>query len=140
MPSALVPVLVLLGVVGFYVGLIWLLSRAFGWSALARHYATDREPEGDRRSWEGIRLGRIGFYNGCVVIVSAAAGLYLRVFRPFAFGHRPLLIPWDRLHHLRDGKILGQDATFLEVEAGDRRIPLLVDPAVWKAGERFRRG
>jgi hypothetical protein len=134
------PLLVLLGVAGFYLGLMWLLSRAFGWSTLARHYATDREPPGDRRSWEGIRLGRIGFYNGCLVIVSSDQGLYLRVFRPFAFGHRPLLIPWDRIHHLREGRILGQDATFLEVEAGEDRVALLLDPPTWRAGERYREG
>lgn len=139
MPTPLVAVLAALSVVVFYFALIWVLSRLTGWATLAREYTVDKEPEGDRRSWEGIRLRRFGYYNSCVVMVLSPGGLYLRVFRPFAFGHRPLLIPWERIHHVKDGKIVGQAATFLEIEARDARVALVLDRAAWEAGEAHRK-
>mgnify|MGYP001611718182 CR=1 FL=1 len=138
MPPAVIAVLVVAGVVAWTVFLVFVLSRLTGWATLARHYATDAEPAGERLTWEGARLKSWGFYNSCLVVILSERGLYLATFRPFRIGHRPLLIPWSNVHHVRDGTILGQEGSFLEVDAGSRRIALLLDRDTWHKGARFR--
>jgi hypothetical protein len=82
-------------------GVFWFLlfhslARLSGWHALGLRYSTSVRPEGRSFGWGYSRFGWLD-YNGCQTFVVAPEGLYIALWRLFAAGHPPLLIPWPSL-------------------------------------------
>ena len=84
---------------------LWILSKAGGWSRLGQFYRDDPEIERTNRTWQSAKLGWVG-YNNCLTIGVSDAGLHLSVPLPFRVCHPNLLIPWDQFHDTHETSIL----------------------------------
>jgi hypothetical protein len=139
MSPASIALAVFLGIVVFYWVLMSVLAFATGWKKLAKSYGTDAAPpRGERSTWESIRLRAFGNYNACLVMVFSSMGLYLVPFLPFRAGHRALLIPWSRIRHVKDERVMGTECTRLEVATDGKPIRMLMAKKTWDLGERYR--
>ncbi len=89
----LLPPIFIIGFVGLWIFVCFLLARIGGWSRLATHYRAPADFSGTK--WE-FQTGYMGWarYKGCLTIGTNREGLYLAVFPLFRVGHPPLLIPW----------------------------------------------
>lgn len=76
----------------------WCMYRARrgGWTRLAAVYGSARRRDAVPRRWQSVKLmpRRVGYLK-IITVRLTVDGLYLRPLFPFAFGHDPLLIPWD---------------------------------------------
>jgi hypothetical protein len=99
----------LLGLSGLMVPalLIFVLSRAAGWPALADRYpAPDRRPRPLVRMGYGVFRGWIG-YNGGLVVSGDERGLYLSAMPlVLSWCHAPIFIPWAEIREIRPRKRL----------------------------------
>lgn len=91
---------------GFWCFVCFLLSRIGGWSRLAKRFAVDTPPAGKIFYGQSAQLSGLCNYNGCLTIIVAAEGLYLRVWALFRAGHKPILIPWAEIRNPRPRKFL----------------------------------
>jgi hypothetical protein len=121
-------------VVGFVVlgsGALWLGSRLFGWNQLAERYAaTGGEPEGEIFRVASLQLGWFGTYQNCVRYVVSAEGIYVRTWKIFCFGHRPLWLPAAELHQTE--AVLPEIFT-TRVQVGDAEPTFRIPWRVWSA-------
>jgi hypothetical protein len=108
---ALMPALGLIGFVGVWVGITFLLSRIGGWNVLAGRYLAQHPFSGQVHSWCSGRLGFVN-YNNCLSLGANEQGLYLSVPRIFAFAHPPLFIPWSDIRAQRDKILWAQIVRF----------------------------
>jgi hypothetical protein len=79
---------------------VFLLSRASGWSTLADAYPLlGAFPA--TRTWlgYGVFRGWIG-YNGCLILGSDQTGLYLRTWPLLSIFHAPVFIPWSEIREI----------------------------------------
>ena len=84
--------------VAFLAMVVFLISRASGWSKLAETYPF-RGKFPQPKIWMGYAVfrGWIG-YNGAVIVASDDRGLYLRAFPVIlSFCHAPIFIPWSEV-------------------------------------------
>ena len=77
------------------------LAQIGGWAALARTYATDAMPAGRTHTWCSARFGLFASYNSCLTFAFSPAGLYVRPMFLLRIGHKPLLIPWPAITHIK---------------------------------------
>ena len=103
--QAAIPIVIAIVFAGFWCFVIFMMSLLGGWAALARNYRAVEIPEGKRFLFQSASMGSVN-YGSCLTVVVGSAGLYLKVFPLFRFGHPPLLIPWTDLHDLRERKFL----------------------------------
>lgn len=106
-----------LGLVFFYalwIGVVFLIARAGGWSKLAQEYSTPPDPY---KTWDPLEtltgrsllLGRMTNYKRCVTIHITEEGLLLETGMLFKKFHVPLYLPWEALHDVEflDGWLRG---------------------------------
>ncbi len=108
-----------------YAGTMFFTARWSGWSSLAMRYATGREPEGKKFSWQSLGVSKWGGYNNAVYFLVSDKGLFLRLNKPFGAFHPPLLLPWKDLKWLGEGRIFGLE--YVEVA-----VPLKSGRNVWR--------
>ena len=141
-PSAawwIVP-LVVLGFLLFWLFLCFLIARLGGWAGAARTCAARRRPEGTHFSGLSLQIAPATSYGGCMSATFSRDGLWLAPIWLLRFGHRPLLIPWDRIGSPTEQRILCFRQTCLPIEAGRRplRLALSRKAARWLRGEDHR--
>jgi tetratricopeptide (TPR) repeat protein len=71
------------------------LSITSGWQTLAQYYEHEDAYRGKTRSTFG-QFGSVR-YSDTLTAGLDGQGIYLSVFWPFSFGHKPLFIPWTDL-------------------------------------------
>jgi hypothetical protein len=118
--------LILVGFVLIWSGVVWLLAWLSGWQRLARHYRCADAPQGQPMRPFLAMLGPVS-YRGVLTIQTAPEGLYLSIIVLFRMGHPPLLIPWQAIK--RQGIDRGLLIQWLALDLGDPKITTLRLPA-----------
>jgi len=129
----------LLAVIGFplfWVLLCFVIGRLGGWAGAARAFAARRRPEGTHFTGLSLQIPPATSYGGCVSATFSRDGLWLAPIWLFRIGHRPLLIPWDRIGPPTEQRILWFRRTYLPIEAGRRSLRL----GLSRKAERWLRG
>ena len=99
----------------FLFPLFWMavirLMALFGWGQLAGLYRYDGSfPDGMQAfRAASFSIGRgalMANYSGVAVIVIRPEGLYIRLWRLFAFGHPPVKLPWTAIESITARKML----------------------------------
>lgn len=93
----MVPAL-MLGFVGFWCLVCWLLGQISGWNQLAKRYRNTEPSDGYARYMASGSVGLVN-YSNCLNLRSSSDGLSLSVFPIFRPGHPPVLILWDDLNN-----------------------------------------
>jgi hypothetical protein len=103
-----------------------IFARRSGYAELARRFPADHEPEGQKYTWQTIRVGAVR-WRFCTTIVLSPEGLYLAVmsrmplFRDPAFNRHPaVLIPWSEVKAVYPTILFLQRAFALAI--GDPKI------------------
>ena len=85
--------------VGFIIGVIFIVSRLSGWGSLSRAFGVSkgapRVNSKDQFGWVSARFRYRMRYNSCLNVGVSAEGLYLRVLLLMRIGHSPIIIPWS---------------------------------------------
>lgn len=121
--------------------LFWLLvciliARLGGWAGAAKAFAARQRPEGTHFSGLSLQIAPATSYGGCVSATFSREGLWLAPIWFFRFGHRPLLIPWDRVGPPTMQRIFWFRRTYLPIESGHRPLRL----GLSRKAERWLRG
>lgn len=98
----------LLIIVGFSLWWLFVMNKIgsySGWRDLHQRYAARAEPKGQRRLFQGMRMGRCQ-YSGTLLFIFSPEGFYLRGLGLFRPGHPPLLIPWTDMREIAPKKVL----------------------------------
>lgn len=126
--TAIYPILV--GVITFPLSiylLCLLLSRVSGWSQVARVFPASQvgsgEPQGERFRWANARFHSLTPYDNCLTIILADQGIYLRVFRLFAFGHKPIMVPRAEIEKVTTSRGLFKDRIELQLSSPPLNTP-----------------
>jgi len=83
-------------VVGFIVGINFILSSSGGWLRLARQYRAQSPPTGRRYLAECAKMGWVN-YNNCLTIHVSTEGVHIRIWPILRLFHPPLFIPLEAL-------------------------------------------
>lgn len=118
--------LILIGFVLIWSGVVYLLAWLSGWRRLARQYRHAGAPKGQPLGAFWAMLGPVN-HRGTLTIQAAPEGLYLSVMVFFRIGHPPLLIPWHAIK--RHGAPQGSLLRWVALELGDPKITTLRLPA-----------
>ncbi|GAB4308617.1 MAG: hypothetical protein Kow0097_09290 [Candidatus Bipolaricaulota bacterium] len=97
LPAAF-PLLFIASVVGIWIFVTWIASRASGWHRLAQRFGSPGPfaSVGERVRFASAQMGW-GNYSGALELRASTSGFYLApiwAFRPF---HPPLFIPWSEI-------------------------------------------
>jgi hypothetical protein len=109
-----IPVLFVL----FWIGILNLVARAFGWSRLAKEYRCRQPFDGFKKRFAsgemagGPFLGLPSNYGLCLTAGSNQQGLYLAVMPPFNPGHSAVLIPWSDIKPKVERRCYGEVVSF----------------------------
>jgi hypothetical protein len=105
--------------------ILFLISQASGWAALARRFRLTSPFTGQTWDWKRARMRWGCNYNNCLTVGSDPMGLYLSMMFPFRFGHAPLFLPWQEVSVRRHRSILF--FKYVELSLGrEEQIPLLI--------------
>ncbi|HEX7055217.1 MAG TPA: hypothetical protein VF211_14940 [Burkholderiales bacterium] len=110
----------------------WLLftgamAHLGGWAALAKDFAADAPPEGQRFRFASGSLGRSYFpvyYRGCLFLTLAAEGLHLSVLPILRFRMPPLFIPWRAVESIIEERELFMRRTIITLRGHWPRLTL----------------
>ena len=95
------PVLLVLGIAGFWIAVCFIISVASGWFALSQQFTRQSEPCGEIRTvgplFFTVYMRFWGHYSSVIRATATRDGLYLSVLFPFRAGHPPLAIPWEEI-------------------------------------------
>lgn len=91
---------------GVWFSVLFLLSRFGGWADMARKFRAVEIPEGLVLRWQSVQLGGWCNYNRVLTFVISEKGFYMAPWKPFSFGHQPLLIPWEEIRNSTPKKLL----------------------------------
>jgi hypothetical protein len=104
MPAAVVGILATAFCLLFYLGLLYMVSHADGWQAMAAHFAVrpgDQRPSEFRRfvsaHLRGATIWQSGNFDFSMRTAETASGFYIVPHCWAAYGHRLLFIPWDAI-------------------------------------------
>jgi hypothetical protein len=117
--------------------LIFVLSRASGWPALADRYpALSQPPRALVQFGYGVFAGWIG-YNGGIVLSADERGLYLAAMPlVLSWCHAPIFIPWAEVQEIRPAKRLW--ATVYEVRTlGAPEVDMALRAGTFAAARPF---
>jgi len=124
---------VLLGIVGLWLGVTFLLSYISGWAFLAEHYRAARPYAGRYERIRSSQMGPLGPFGGARNALNVgidSEGLHLRMFILFRLNCRDLFIPW------RDITVSRGRSLFVDfVEFHFRQAPKIGVRIYGKAGE-----
>lgn len=120
----MIPVLFLVGFASLWCLVCWINSRMTGWSRLANRFPASEIPRGRRHSL----LARVGYLGRdmALTFVEEEEGIYLAMTPVFAFGHRPIFLPWKEFHS--PGPALGLFRRRLKLGIGNPEVGVLVIP------------
>lgn len=103
----------------FWICVVWLISRLSGWSRLALKYAAVRPASGEVFGLVSARLRLFSSYGNCLTVTVSGSGIHIATWGVFAFGHRPLFLPWDAMARLIQRRgIFGRTTTIYLNSAG----------------------
>ncbi len=88
------PELFLVGFVGLWIAISYLVARLGGWAKLATFYRFSGPFDGQCWRFQSAELRWKMGYNNCLTVGANSAGLYLSVLFLFRLGHPGLFIPW----------------------------------------------
>ena len=128
--------LAVLGLPLFWLFVCFLVARLGGWAGVAKAFAARDRPEGTHFSGLSLQIAPATSYGGCVSATFSRDGLWLAPIWLFRFGHRPLLVPWDRVGPPTQQRIFWFRQTYLPIESGRRRLRL----GLSRKAERWLRG
>jgi hypothetical protein len=83
--------------VGIWLLVMFVLSRASGWSSLANSYPSNEPFSGTVEHWQSAQMRATSHYNGCLNFGANAHGLYLVPMLLFRSFHPALSIPWSEV-------------------------------------------
>lgn len=95
--AGLIALASVIGFVGFWCLITWILSLISGWSALSKQFRLVGPFDGVS---DGMQSGRMRWgvnYGNCLRLGANGQGLYLATLFLFRPGHPPLLIPWSQI-------------------------------------------
>src|ERR1700674_2780329 len=111
--------------VALWCTILFLISQASGWAALARRFGLTSTFTGQTWAWKRARMRWGTNYKNCLTIGCDPMGLYLSVMVLFRLFHPPLLLPWQEVSLRRHRKILF--FKYVELSLGrEEQIPLLI--------------
>jgi len=113
---------VLIAFVLLFTLLLLIFTHGSGWTRLARLYPASHQPEGQKYTWQTIRVGIVRYRN-CVTAITDPQGLYLSVALPH---HPPVFIPWSEFRRLGETRLYWRRAIVLSV--GDPRVATIAFP------------
>ena len=128
--------LAVLGFPLFWLFVCFLIARLGGWAGVAKALAARHRPEGTHFSGLSLQIAPATSYGGCVSATFSRDGLWLAPIWLFRFGHRPLLVPWDRVGPPAQQRILWFRQTYLPIQSGRRPLRL----GLSRKAERWLRG
>ncbi|NQT12401.1 MAG: hypothetical protein HQ582_06625 [Planctomycetes bacterium] len=112
-----------------------LVIRLSGWSALARRYRCDQQPEGKLYHSQTVRMTHVrsnwwpfSVYVSSVNICIAAKGVHFSLSTLLRLGHPPLLIPWSDLRRLGGRRFMFW--RFIRFSVGNPPIANITIPAL----------
>ena len=86
-----------------------------GWSRLSEAYATTRQLPARVRTRQNIIVGKV-LYRNCMIVGFDDAGLYLEMGFPLSMlGSHRLLIPWNEVKRIEDGRMFWRRAALLSI-------------------------
>ena len=116
----------LVQLVGFFIGVIFIVSRLSGWGSLSRAFGVSKgAPRGsseDRFNWVSARFRYRMRYNSCLNVGVSAEGLYLRVLLMMRIGHAPIFIPWSAVKNIYLDKLFLVNRAELTVKLPDHTV------------------
>jgi hypothetical protein len=126
------PLLIVPGFLAMWCGGCLVLSKLGGWSSLAERFPARFTPPGEKFIFAAARIGGVR-YRGIITAIKAEDGLFLSVFKPWRFGHPPILIPWVELKNFRPQRLWGTD--WVDVCVSTRRTIQLRLPSHFIRGK-----
>lgn len=89
--------LVVVGSVGLWLLVCFIVSHLGGWSSLARIYRSEKPFDG--QTWHGCSgfFKFFGSYRRTLTLGANSEGLYIAVLALFRLAHPPLYIPWSEV-------------------------------------------
>jgi|NGEPerStandDraft_6_1074524.scaffolds.fasta_scaffold15435_1 hypothetical protein len=95
MANSTLTLIVVSGLVLFWVAFEFLIARVSGWRALARVYPALSAFVGRRYRLCNVGFRRSTYYRSCVTFGTSPEGLFVALFLPFQIGHPPVFVPWS---------------------------------------------
>ena len=87
-----------------WIAVVSLVATASGWRKLYQDLGAHSDPQVIGESSKVFRFPTIRFnrtnYKNSITINTTRYALIMKVFFPFRLGHKPLVIPWDRVESL----------------------------------------
>jgi hypothetical protein len=95
--TALAVAAAFVGIVLFWLAIVWLIAQVSGWPRLAEKYPA-RQPWNPKCwSLQSALLRGWSQYRGILRICADSEALHLSLLFPFSIAHRPLTIPWREI-------------------------------------------
>lgn len=91
-----------------------LLASISGWPSLADAFPAGERPEAKALRRSVIKIGPVG-ENGVTTLRPTAQGLYMSANPLFRFRRPPVLVPWNRIEHVRSHRVLWQRSSTLDL-------------------------
>jgi hypothetical protein len=100
MESVPIPLIILGGFLAFilfWMGIVWIIAQAAGWSQLAEKYPA-RQPW-NPQCWplQSALVRRWSQYRAVLKFCADEQALHISVLFPFSVAHKPLSIPWAEI-------------------------------------------
>ncbi len=127
------PLLIVAGIVGFYIYLqllCLLISVWSGWRALAVRFRSDQLPTGRRWKMQSARLRAGAHYNNALNLAVDDLGLFLSTIWILP-QHPAMNIPWSEIRVTGQQKILFWDYTILSLGTQEQ-IPFTIRTELWQ--------
>jgi hypothetical protein len=109
-------------------GIVFMLSRISGWSAIAARFPGSPNPTGTR--FDGV-TGTVGIisYRNVMTVHIAPDGLHVVPWKVFTIGHAPIFIPWGEIRNATERRFPFFHVVSFEVGApkvGKMQLPIKV--------------
>ena len=123
--------------IAMFVVISFVISK-MGWSRLAEEFKTDNKFDGKRVGLISATINSCNYKN-IIVLKYNQYGIFLKTVFPFNLFHPPILIPWNEIKEVRDGKLLF--FRFKELIIGNPFIAMItLKASVYKKIENGRDG
>lgn len=110
--------------------LVCLLISLMGWRTLANHFRAQSKPQGRSFPMQGAKIGG-GQYSGCLSMIVAETGLWLRLWIPFRTFHPPIFLPWNVFEAPKLEKRFWVKQWTTQVITPDKnRVKIIFSPAI----------
>ncbi|NCP66748.1 hypothetical protein GW756_00380 [bacterium] len=114
--------LALIYLVGFgilWVGFMTLLAKVTGWSRLYAQLGSHASPQiiGGKQKTYRFVSGYINKtqYKNFLKVITTPYCLSVKAFFPFNIGHKPLVIPWDKISSIREDRTIFYNSAIVKL-------------------------